>query len=329
MTLDTRIKLYNYYKQLFKNTKHGKDILVKDKVLGEGFQGKVYRYLKKHKTQDSDDIGIALKKMYLDVDESKFIHKKYTSGALEHGAFIEIASNQLTNELVVQKISHNFMLNYHHEFNYRHGICNDIYPAVSFYYNEYINDAETYTDWVSRPHSEESWYNAYFQISSGLYALQKYFNMTHLDLHSDNILVKKVKKGGYWKYIINKKEYIVPNLGYVFYICDFGHAWIPQNFQSWYMAQKYKDKKIHKAFDINQLFESTLEFSESPKHFKKHIKKIIKKLTKDENFEDIIEDVWGERYHKKRSSKCLDTFNMDFKLKTKNIPRKLRQLVLH
>ena len=329
MGLDTRITLFKEYKKLFKHFKDKKDILVKDKVLGEGFQGKVYRYFKKHKGESEDDNGMAIKKMYLDKTESKYVDNIFSTKALAHGPFLEIASNQLTNELVLQKICPNFMLNYHYEFIEREGICSDLYPQSSFFYNEFINNAETYTDWVSRPHSEQLWYNAYFQISSGIYALQKYFNMTHLDLHSDNVLVKKVKKGGYWKYIINNREYIVPNLGYVFYICDFGHAWIPSEFQSWYMAQKYKNKKIHKAFDISQLFYSTLDFSESPKHFKKHIKQIIKTLTKDEKFEEIIEDVWGERYHKKRPGKLLNTFNLNTKIKSKNIPKKLRHLVLH
>lgn len=44
----------------------------------------------------------------------------------------------------------------------------------------------------------------------------------HNDLHWDNILIKKINKGGVFNYIINNKHYTVPNFGYVAIIWDFG-----------------------------------------------------------------------------------------------------------
>lgn len=69
--------------------------------------------------------------------------------------------------------------------------------------------------------------NCLFQILAGLYALKKFFNMTHNDLHDQNILVHKVEKGGYWHYKIDNYDYYLPNLGFVFVIWDFGTVHIP------------------------------------------------------------------------------------------------------
>jgi serine/threonine protein kinase len=332
--LKERIKLYKHYNKLINNTEDKRGLFNKEKVLGEGNQGKVYQYCRKNKCSNN---GIAVKKMYLDWKEGKFVEDMYNPKALKYGIFIELASNQLINELVLQEISPNFILHYTNEFEERWGICAETYPYKSYFYNEFINNSETYTDWVTKEHSIHLWYNAFFQITSAIYALQKYFNMTHLDLHSDNILVRKVKKGGYWTYIINGKQYKVPNLGYQFYISDFGHAWIPNNFKSWFISQKYKKKQIHQGFDMYQLFKSTMSFTTSPSKFRKDVRHVIKKLRKNDSFEDIIEEIWGERYvydsssgqEKTMTSKKLETFDMDKKLKTKNVPQELRHLVIH
>jgi hypothetical protein len=334
MKFKERIKLYKYYHKLLNNVEDKRSLFNKEKVLGEGYQGKVYQYCKK--SHCSND-GIAVKKMYLDWKEGKYAEDIYNAKALKYGPFIELAANQLINELVLQEISPNFILNYAYEFEERWSICAETYPYKSYFYNEFISNSETYTDWVTKEHSIHLWYNAFFQITVAIYALQKYFNMTHLDLHSDNILVKKIKKGGYWTYVINGKEYKVPNLGYQFYISDFGHAWIPNEFKSWILSQKYKKKQIHRAFDIYHLFKSTLSFDTAPKKFKKDVNYLIRKLRKDDNFENIIEELWDERYvydsssglPKKITSKRLNVYNMDKKLKSKNIPNELKHVVIH
>ncbi|KAJ3223125.1 hypothetical protein HDU81_009385 [Chytriomyces hyalinus] len=66
-----------------------------------------------------------------------------------------------------------------------------------------------------------------FQVAAALFALERYFQARHNDLHYGNVLVHKVKPGGYWKYVINEKAYFVPNCGYMFVLWDFGLAHIP------------------------------------------------------------------------------------------------------
>lgn len=67
----------------------------------------------------------------------------------------------------------------------------------------------------------------YFQIYVALYCMRKYFNIYHNDLHYGNVLFRKVKKGGYIKYIIEGQEIIVPNIGYIMILWDFGRSFIP------------------------------------------------------------------------------------------------------
>jgi hypothetical protein len=331
MSIRPRIDLYKYYKKLLTRTENRKTFFEKVKILGEGYQGKVYHY--KSKSSSSE---LAIKKIYLDWKEGKYVEDIYNINAFKYGVFIELASSQLINQLILQKIIPNFILNYDYEFEERWDICSDIYPYKSYFYNEFIDDSETYTEWINREHSIQLWYNAMFQIVVSIYALQKYFNMTHLDLHSDNILVKKIKKGGYWTYIINDKAYKVPNLGYQFYIFDFGHAWIPKIFKSWFISQKYKKKQIHKGFDLQRLYKSTMLLKHAPSKFRKDINYIIRTLHKNKNFENIIETIWADKYvynnsglPKKMSSKKIDTYDMDKKLKTNKLPEILQKIVIY
>jgi len=316
-SISKRKKLYKKFTKGFNNNKIN---LIKIKLLGSGYQGVVYNYCDKN-------ICSAVKKMYLESKQVKHLKKPYTIHALKYENFIEIASMKLTNQLVLQKICPNFVLNYYSEYKKRIGACNDLYPYSTKYYNEYIDNSETYTEWVQKVHTIYQWYNAYFQITIAIYSLQHFFNMTHLDLHSDNVLVRSVKPGGYWKYTINYVNYYVPNLGYIFYINDFGHAMIPKNFESW-VAKKSK-KKIRKNFDIQKLFKSTLEFSQSPPNFKNKIRYLIKTL-ENSNFTNTIREIWEDYTEKNNGGggKQIETYNLDKKIDVSLIPKELRHLVL-
>jgi len=314
-SLNNRIKVYKSYKKLLKNFTHSEQKhFVKESVIGEGYQGKVYKYLA-CETNNCD--SIAIKKMYLDKKQSKFINNYLDKKALKYGVFIELAAARLTNQLLLQNISPNFVFNYVSAFSERTGICNDRYPYASYYYNEFIQSSETYDDWVYEKHSTNEWYNVYFQIIVNIYILQKYFNMTHLDLHAGNILVKKIPEGGFWEYIIDSKSYKLPNLGYQLFIIDFGQAWIPDLFKTGYV------KNPHKAYDLQKLFRSTLNFSKSSKDFKNEIRYIIKRIKNEERFEDIINDIWGKMYSK-NNVKIIDTYNTDINLKIVTLPNILK-----
>jgi hypothetical protein len=320
--ISTRKGLYKKITGGLDKTGRGALKLVKDKLLGKGYQGTVYSYCDKKTC-------VAVKKMYLENRQVRFLKKPFTHNALKYENFIELAVMRMTNELVLQKISPHFILHYKSTFKKREeGACTDQYLYSSKYYNEMIGGSETFSQWVRHKHDIDTWYNAYFQITSAIYCLQSYFNLTHLDLHSDNILVKRVKPGGVWKYKINDKNYYVPNYGYIFFINDFGHAWIPDSLQSWIIRKKYKGKKkIYKNFDIMRLFTSTLDFSTSPASFKRTIRNIIEDLGTDKNFTNIIESIWNT-YNKKPKGKIIESYDLDKSIDTKKLPSELKHLVL-
>lgn len=322
-TIKYRKKFYNdIVERLDENTRKSLN-LKENRLLGQGYQGIVHSYCDEKKC-------IAVKKVFLENRQAKYLKKPFSIPALKYENFIELAAMKLTNQLVLQNVCPHFILHYKSTNQSREyePPCQDIYPYSSKFYNELIEGAKTYTDWVKEKHTTEEWYNAYFQITVSIYCLQKYLNMIHLDLHSDNILVKTVKRGGYWKYVIDGKNYYVPNYGFIFYINDFGHAWIPENFQSWIVRRKYKTKRIHKNFDIMKLFESTLEFSTSSREFKSQIRNIITELEGDTNFNHIIQSVWSQ-YNKKPKSKLIETYNLGKSLNKNTLPKELRHLVLH
>ena len=324
INIKKRKEIYDFFKKRINKTNPFEN-LTKKKVLGKGGQGVVYKYC----LIENACSEIAVKKMYIDTKSSKYIKDIYNEKAYTQNIYIELLSMQLTNQLILQKICPHYVLNYQFSYKERTGVCNDIYPYTMNLYNEFIKNSEIYTEWVKKDHTIELWYNVYFQIVTAIYALQRHFNITHLDLHSDNILVVKVKEEGHWEYIIDGIKYYVPNLGYVVYIIDFGHAWIPNMFRSWFIRQRYNSKRIYKNFDIMHLFKSTVKFSTSPTLFKKKIRYVIKELRDDKEFTTIISEIWDNYKTKISNSTIIDRYNVDKNIKLNTIPKKLQHLVIH
>ena len=107
--------------------------------------------------------------------------------------------------------------------------------------NEYANNGDLKT-WLQTDRSVLEWTNMYFQVYAGLYTLQKYFDLTHHDLHWGNVLVHKIEKTTeFLNYKIDDHYYKVPNTGFLFTLWDFGYAKIPGKLQ----AGKNKDYKTY------------------------------------------------------------------------------------
>lgn len=303
-------------------------VLQKQTELGRGGQGKVYSYCKK----DDDQKCVAVKKIYIEEQQSKYLSDPFSKRSLLHGTFIELAAMKMINQLILSKVCPNFILHYTWRFKSRSGICDDLYPNVAYFFNEYISDSQTFTEWVKSDHGIEELYNAYFQIIYAIYTLQLRLNMTHLDLHTDNIIVQKVPKGGYWEYTIDENTYYVPNLGYILYINDFGHAWIPNVLKSWFIRQRYNPKRIKSHFDLMILYKS--HFNKVKKNFPKSFKKVLQSIIKSlrngsrETFPEIIKNVWLDKYKvTNNNSSIIDKFNINNSINISEIPQELQRLV--
>ena len=102
--------------------------------------------------------------------------------------------------------------------------------------------------------------------------------MLHTDLHIGNILVQKVKSGGYWIYKLDGVDYYLPNLGYIFIISDFGFSWIPNKlYISWYYKDrlKYITKNGQEFYDLFDFIDSIKAIKNVPKYFVSEIDKLF------------------------------------------------------
>ncbi len=71
--------------------------------------------------------------------------------------------------------------------------------------------------------SDEEWDSLVLQVIMTLITYQKVFDLTHNDLHTNNIMYNKTDKK-YLYYQLNGKKYRVPTYGKIYKIIDFGRA---------------------------------------------------------------------------------------------------------
>jgi serine/threonine protein kinase len=65
-------------------------------------------------------------------------------------------------------------------------------------------------------------YSLVYQLFLGMCTLHFKYGIHHRDIKADNILILKVPGGGYFKYVMDDKEYFVQNKGFIACLHDFG-----------------------------------------------------------------------------------------------------------
>lgn len=283
------------------------------KKLSSGIEGIVYKATANKKYKREEKNVIVVKKIDLaELKETKdldrltakatpeSIYKLYQSeSAFRNPALIEIISNTLLNQLVLQNICPNYVLNYYWDLTIDKSDSSKRSKRYINIYNEYINYSD-FSSWAESKHTNKYWFNALFQIMIGLAAMKRYFNLLHTDFHTGNILVQKVKPGGYWLYTINGNNYYLPNLGFVFLISDFGFGWIPNKMQiDWYYKSRlqYINKSGQNFYDVYYFFDAIFTDPEFiiPEKFENFVSKIFKI--------EEIEYVYSTEYYKLKVKK--------------------------
>lgn len=107
----------------------------------------------------------------------------------------------------------------------------EYHDDVSILMSEWANNGDL-LEFVRKHYKEISlieWKVMFFQIISALAVIQsKYPSFRHNDLKANNILVHKVeKRNTKFQYTVNKKKYMIPNIGYQMKLWDFDFACIP------------------------------------------------------------------------------------------------------
>jgi serine/threonine protein kinase len=105
------------------------------------------------------------------------------------------------------------------------------------------------------------WQCLFFQIISTLAIIQsKYPSFRHNDLKANNILISKIDTSNIkLLYKVNKKDYIVPDIGYCIYLWDFDFACIPGVVENCKVCQEWTKKinitpEQNRYYDIHYFF---------------------------------------------------------------------------
>ena len=160
--------------------------------------------------------------------------------------------------------------------------------------------------------------NCIFQLATALYALEKFYKITHNDLHDGNVLVHKVEPGGFWHYKIDSKNYYLPNLGYVFVLWDFGMVHIPGKIKGRPEFQTMDSSPIPTENDLGRIaaaINELLRKKRAIKYMGKKIDPLLKKILRDDRMnvplKDTIKDFTHLRKSKPSSDMIIDSYNLD------------------
>jgi hypothetical protein len=155
----------------------------------------------------------------------------------------------------------------------------------------------------------------YFQIYVSLYCMRKYFNLYHNDLHYGNVLFRKIKPGGYIKYIIEGIDIVVPNIGYIMILWDFGRSFIPGKIEP--HKTKNKDIEFMDFLRITaMLSHSTGKYAKEYDIMAERIENLIHRL---KNYNDFM-IVYSMLVHTDnvKEEDIIAVYDTDKKIKSKN-----------
>lgn len=122
----------------------------------------------------------------------------------------------------------------------------EYYDQVSILISEWANRGDM-LDFIRKNYKEFTlthWKVLFFQLISTLAVIQSKFpTFRHNDLKANNILIHEINsKGSKFSYIVNKKKYIVPNMGYIVKLWDFDFSCIPGIVNNAKVSAKWTDE---------------------------------------------------------------------------------------
>lgn len=185
-------------------------------TLGKGVQGTVYKVCFPN-VKDKCFFNLVKKitnppRLDINKRELELINKNIFFLNLYKKDLIEIYMMNACTNILNEKITQNL------PYLYGYKVTKNSFSYMS----EFINDG-TFKNWITiKERTNHELDNAYFQIFHAAYCIYKYTEMYHDDLHWENVMILKIKKGGFFRYKVKNMTFDVPNLGYVFIVTDFG-----------------------------------------------------------------------------------------------------------
>jgi serine/threonine protein kinase len=145
----------------------------------------------------------------------------------------------------------------------------EYYDEVSVLISEWANGGDL-LDYIRKNYKKmklRDWRVILFQLLSVLAVIQKkYPSFRHNDLKANNILVHKIEvrnKNNKFKYTINGKNYIIPNIGLQIKLWDFDFACIPGLVENDKVSAKWTSKinvnpEKNRYYDIHYFFNTLM-----------------------------------------------------------------------
>lgn len=256
-----RLEISNYLTHQFAllaletNSCIGKSPFLKNpQLLGSGSFGQVYKATFSGSTKD---YIIAAKQSFLSTKEKNSINKAIAAKQktlMESYYPGEYRFHILLKEALENKLTQNFLFVYGMTFckmcsltlnkKNKEGFCSvTLMEMADGDLRDWERDIRHKTSSLEYNSLLE---NILFQILSAVYVLQKVFSLLHNDIKAENILIKRIASGGYWKYIIEGETYFIPNMGVIALIADFG---VSRSFDLKYSLDGYLGERNAKIVD--------------------------------------------------------------------------------
>ena len=159
-----------------------------------------------------------------------------------------LSSSHLLNEIIIGQIVSQFVLS---------GMCQNF--SLMYYWDTapYSNKLYTFTEYYDcktlsnfSTQTPLEWDSILFQLYFAVLFLNE-SGIVHGDLHLDNVLLKCVEPGGYWKYVVRDTVYYIPNYGKIPLIHDFGFSWVPGKMKPTQYEHEYITTQGLKYFDVS------------------------------------------------------------------------------
>ena len=168
----------------------------------------------------------------------------------------------------------------------------EYYDTVSILISEWANRGDL-LEFIKKNYKEFTtlhWKVIFFQIISVLAVIQSKFpSFRHNDMKANNVLIHKIaQRGTIFSYVVCKKKYFVPNIGYQIKLWDFDFACIPGIVENAKVSAKWTDeinvKPIqNRYYDMHYFFNTLIkkgffpELIEDPS-ISKEIKEFINRI---------------------------------------------------
>ncbi len=208
------------------------------------------------KGSSTTTVSNVLKVMKYNEEEHKEVTKK---GIIVDNILSEVVISLLASELVINNVCPNFVL-----FD-KLFVCNDKESNKSLQlFSQYVQGEAISSKSVTLALTQaKEMYDFLFQMVMNLAILQKYFNVSHHDLHMGNVLMWQYTSesgSSSIEYIYNNKKLYNWVTGKRYIVIDFGLAQIPgkiepENYQEYYKKDWNKPRQ---TCDIRRLVLSTL-----------------------------------------------------------------------